>query len=105
MSSSALRATTPAPASSDPSFVSSPASPATSSSTSPAASPAAPATSSRPSDAWYRREPWLAVTLSAFVPVAVGFATPRSMHGPLLAVAAVLVVVGIGLLVRQGPTR
>jgi hypothetical protein len=55
--------------------------------------------------AWYRREPWLAVSLLGFVPIGVGFFTPQSVHVPLLAMAGLLVLVGIGLLVRQGPTR
>lgn len=93
MSSSALRETT-RPASSDdsspmPSYT--------------ATKPRKPVEA--PAKPWYQREPWLAVTVSAFVPVAVGFALPQSVHMPLLALAGLLVIVGLGLLVRQGPTK
>jgi 4-amino-4-deoxy-L-arabinose transferase-like glycosyltransferase len=54
---------------------------------------------------WYRREPWLAVILVAFVPVLVGFATPQHFHMPLMALSALLTLTALALLIRQGPFR
>jgi VIT1/CCC1 family predicted Fe2+/Mn2+ transporter len=54
---------------------------------------------------WYQRETWLAVTLSAFLPIIIGFALPQSTHKLLLATAAALLVVGVTLLVRRGATQ
>jgi hypothetical protein len=54
---------------------------------------------------WYRREPWLAVVLAAFVPIAVGFATPQEFHVLLISVSALLVIVSTAMLIRQGPFR
>jgi hypothetical protein len=85
---------------------------ASSDSVAPRAASAPAPSRSRPADSrvadegpWYRREAWLAVSLAAFVPIFVGFFTPQSMHVPLLALAALLVIVGLGLLVRRGVTR
>jgi len=99
MSTSALRETTPDPA---------PSTPVTSvTSVTPRATsaPAAPRSQATATAPWYRRETWLAVTLSAFLPVLVGFLLPQSTHALLLALAALLLLVGAGLLVRRGPTR
>ncbi|WP_284351336.1 hypothetical protein [Roseisolibacter agri] len=52
---------------------------------------------------WYRSEPWLAVELSAFVPLLVVIAFPGRFQIALLALAGLLVVLGLVMLVRQGP--
>ena len=52
---------------------------------------------------WYRREPWLSVVLAAFVPIAVGFATPQEFHALLLGLSGLLLVMSIAMLIRQGP--
>ena len=52
---------------------------------------------------WYRSEPWLAVELSAFVPLLVAIALPGRFQLALLVLAGLLVVLGLVMLVRQGP--
>jgi hypothetical protein len=54
---------------------------------------------------WYRREPWLAVALASFVPIGVGFALPQQHHYLLLGMSAVLVVLSIAMLIREGRFR
>ena len=69
-------------------------------------SPASSTTSRVAHDApwpWYRREPWLSVVLAAFVPIAVGFATPQEFHALLLGLSGLLLVLSIAMLIRQGP--
>ena len=78
--------------------------------------PAPPAATARPPErpsttenaeprAWYRREPWAAVTLSAFVPIVAAFALPEGVRVALLALSALLLVLGVVLLARQGLFR
>jgi hypothetical protein len=54
---------------------------------------------------WYRREPWLGVTLASFAPIGAGFATPQQYHHLLLGLSGVLVILSTALLIRQGPFR
>jgi hypothetical protein len=54
---------------------------------------------------WYRREPWLSVAMAAFVPIGVGFALPEELHVLLLGMSALLVLLGVAMLIRQGPFR
>ena len=54
---------------------------------------------------WYRREPWFATMLLAFVPLAVGFALPESTHVLLFAVSALLALTSVAMLLRQGVFR
>ena len=62
-----------------------------------------PRTADATSWPWYRSEPWLAVELSAFVPLLVAIAFPGRFQIALLALAGLLVVLGLVMLVRQGP--
>jgi hypothetical protein len=48
-----------------------------------------------------RTEPWLKVSLGAFVPLALAFVLPRVMQPYLFALGALLVLCGIVMLVRQ----
>jgi len=59
----------------------------------------APDTPATPS--WLRREAWLVATLGSFVPIAIGLLAPELAYA-LLAVAGVLLVVGLVLLLRRG---
>ena len=79
-------------------------SPDTTPASAPARSSTSPAAASAPSP-WYRREPWLAVVLAAYVPTGAGFLTPAAFHPPLIALSAMLVLAAIVLLLRQGPFR
>jgi hypothetical protein len=54
---------------------------------------------------WFRREPWLLTILAAFVPIGVGFALPEQLHVLLLGASALLVLLSVGMLIRQGPFR
>jgi hypothetical protein len=54
-----------------------------------------------PGRPWYRSEPWLAVCLAAFVPLLIAIVAPAAAKMPLLAVGGALVVVGVGMLLRQ----
>ncbi|HEU4629113.1 MAG TPA: hypothetical protein VFS08_05185 [Gemmatimonadaceae bacterium] len=65
----------------------------------PAAPPPAPA-SSRP---LYRREPWLAILLAALVVGALSFFLPPDARRVGVIVAAVLGVIGLGLLMIHRP--
>jgi hypothetical protein len=51
---------------------------------------------------WYRREPWFAVTLAAFVPMTAAVFAPEPARYPLIGLAALALVAGAALLVRQG---
>jgi hypothetical protein len=68
-----------------------------------ATAPTLPATESRTAWPWYRREPWLAVELLAFVPLLAALAVPRRFQLALIAVGGLLVALGLVLLWRQGP--
>ena len=59
----------------------------------------------RPGWPWYRGEPWLAINLSAFVPLGTALALPEWTHIPLLGASAMLAALSIVLLIRQGLFR
>jgi hypothetical protein len=61
-----------------------------------------PAASSRP---WYRTEPWIVPTLGAFLPMVAGLALEIEMVRPLLLLSALLLLLGAGMLLRQGVFR
>jgi len=48
-----------------------------------------------------RFEPWLGVASSAFVPIGVMFILPTSFSWPMIGLAAVLVLSGVAMLIRQ----
>jgi len=48
-----------------------------------------------------RTEPWLKVSFSAFVPLALAFVLPRVVQPYLFTLGALLVLCGIVMLVRQ----
>lgn len=48
---------------------------------------------------WYKREPWLAVCLAAFVPVIAALLAPQSWRVPLTAATAVLMFASMVMLV------
>lgn len=54
---------------------------------------------------WYRREPWFATMLLAFVPLAIGFVLPAWTHLLLFAMSTVLAVASVAMLLRQGVFR
>ena len=51
---------------------------------------------------WYRREPWLAAMLAAFVPLTAAAFAPDSARVMLIALTALALLVGAVMLVRQG---
>jgi hypothetical protein len=63
---------------------------------------AEPATAEAPTQPWYRREPWLAVMLAAFVPLAAAVFVPDPARYPLIGLTGLALVVGAVMLVRQG---
>jgi hypothetical protein len=52
---------------------------------------------------WYRSEPWLVVMLAGFVPMIAAIFAPESAKYALIGLGALAAVVGIAMLVRQGP--
>ena len=52
---------------------------------------------------WYRREPWLAVELAAFLPMVAAFLVPEQLGVPLVGFSGFLVAAGLALLIRRGP--
>ena len=58
--------------------------------------------SSRP---WYRSEPWLAVIILAFVPLAATFIAPDAAQYPLIWASVIALVAGTVMLIRQGVHR
>ena len=63
------------------------------------AEPVVPAGATGP---WYRREPWLAVMLSAFAPLAAAVFAPGSARVPLIGLTGLALIIGAVMLVRQG---
>ena len=53
---------------------------------------------------WYRSETWLAVELSAFVPIALAFLLP-AFQLPLFGAGALLSVTGLAMLIFRKPTQ
>lgn len=71
----------------------------------PSAPVAAPAVEPDPR-AWYRSEAWLAVEMSAVVPVVAALVAPEAFRVPLVALAAALILLGLAMLVvRDRGTR
>ena len=66
---------------------------------------AQPAVAGEPSRPWYRSEPWLAVMAVAFVPLLAAVIAPDTAQYPLIGLGVVALVVGIVMLIRQGPIR
>ena len=64
--------------------------------------PAATDGSARP---WYRSEPWLPVSLSAFVPLVAAVIAPDAAQYPLIGLSVVTLMSGVIMLVRQGLFR
>lgn len=58
-----------------------------------------------PSRAWYRREPGLALCFAGAVPVVVALVLPGAARVPLFTVAALLMLAGLGLVVRHEMSR
>ena len=54
---------------------------------------------------WYRREPWLAVMLAAFVPLVAAAIAPDAARYPLIGLTGLAIVVGVAMLIRQGVFR
>ena len=63
---------------------------------------AEPGSAEENSGQWYRREPWLAVMLAGFVPLAAAIPAPDAVQYPLLGLTVIAVVIGSVMLVRQG---
>ena len=53
---------------------------------------------------WYRRESWLAVQISSFVPILGAVVLPETYRLPLCVLGGTLVVIGSVMLVRRKPT-
>jgi hypothetical protein len=54
---------------------------------------------------WYRAEPWLAVAVTAFVPVILALVVPAQLKGALAGVAGALMLWSLWLLMRRGAPR
>ena len=50
---------------------------------------------------WYRRESWLAVCFSAFIPIVPALLLPGSLRTVLLGIGVAIAVVGLAMLVRK----
>jgi hypothetical protein len=50
---------------------------------------------------WYRSKPWLAVAVTAFVPVILALVAPEALKVALAGVAGALMLVSLGLLMRR----
>ena len=66
------------------------------------AAPRATPSADRP---WYRAEPWVVPTLAAFFPLIVGHWLPEATIRPMLALGGALMLLGIGMLLKQGLFR
>lgn len=51
---------------------------------------------------WYRREPWLAVMLVAFVPLIAAVVAPDAAQYPLIGLTVLALIAGAAMLIRQG---
>jgi len=51
---------------------------------------------------WYRREPWLAVMLAAFVPLTAAIFAPDPARYALMGLTGLALIIGAVMLMRQG---
>jgi len=51
---------------------------------------------------WYRREPWLAVMITAFAPLAAAIFAPDPARYVLIGLTGLALIVGAVMLIRQG---
>lgn len=54
---------------------------------------------------WYRRESWLAIILSAVVPIGISLLLPQTLKLAAVGVGGLLVLIGIVLLARHKPQK
>ena len=66
---------------------------------------AEPARADRTPGPWYRREPWLAVMLVAFLPLVATVLAPEAAKYPLLGLTGLTLIVGSAMLIRQEVRR
>lgn len=50
---------------------------------------------------WFQREPWLAVSMSAFLPIFAAIFAPQPWNVPLAVVAGLMIAASMLMLVRQ----
>jgi len=63
---------------------------------------AEPAPADETSRPWYRREPWLAVMLAAFVPLTAAIFAPDPARYALMGLSGRALIIGAVMLMRQG---